>query len=83
MLSIDQFHSLLESHGEDVKTVQELLRHANNSVTLNSTRRLRPASSGTRRAKRQGWSSNPERPRRGSERLIGLFWTGATWVEVR
>jgi len=29
------FATILKSHGEDVKTVQELLRHANSSVTLN------------------------------------------------
>jgi len=29
------FVTILKSHGEDVKTVQELLRHANSSVTLN------------------------------------------------
>jgi len=29
------YATILKSHGEDVKTVQELLRHANNSVTLN------------------------------------------------
>jgi integrase len=28
------FATMLKSHGEDVKTVQELLRHANSSVTL-------------------------------------------------
>jgi integrase len=27
--------TILKSHGEDVKTVQELLRHANKSITLN------------------------------------------------
>ncbi len=27
--------TILKSHGEDVKTVQELLRHANSSVTMN------------------------------------------------
>jgi site-specific recombinase XerD len=29
------FATILKSHGEDVKTVQELMRHANSSVTLN------------------------------------------------
>ena len=29
------FATILKSHGEDVKTVQELLRHANSSVTMN------------------------------------------------
>jgi integrase len=29
------FATILKSHGEDVKTVQELLRHANASVTMN------------------------------------------------
>ncbi|HTU50750.1 MAG TPA: site-specific integrase [Acidobacteriaceae bacterium] len=29
------FATILKSHGEDVKTVQELLRHANSSITLN------------------------------------------------
>ncbi|MBS1821281.1 MAG: tyrosine-type recombinase/integrase [Acidobacteria bacterium] len=29
------FATILKSHGEDVKAVQELLRHANRSVTLN------------------------------------------------
>jgi len=29
------YATILKSHGEDVKTVQELLRHANSSVTLN------------------------------------------------
>ena len=29
------FATILKSHGEDVKTVQELMRHANASVTLN------------------------------------------------
>ena len=30
------FATILKSHGKDVKTVQELMRHANSSVTLNS-----------------------------------------------
>ena len=29
------YATILKSHGEDVKTVQELLRHANSSITLN------------------------------------------------
>ncbi len=29
------FATILKAHGEDVKTVQELMRHANSSVTLN------------------------------------------------
>ena len=29
------YATILKSHSEDVKTVQELLRHANNSVTMN------------------------------------------------
>lgn len=29
------YSTILKSHGEDVKTVQELMRHANSSVTLN------------------------------------------------
>lgn len=29
------FATILKSHGEDVKTVQELLRHANSNVTMN------------------------------------------------
>jgi integrase len=29
------YATILKSHGEDVKTVQELLRHANSSVTMN------------------------------------------------
>ena len=29
------FATILKSHGEDVKTVQELLRHANSSITMN------------------------------------------------
>ncbi len=29
------YATILKSHGEDVKTVQELMRHANSSVTLN------------------------------------------------
>jgi site-specific recombinase XerD len=29
------YATILKSHGEDVKTVQELLRHANVSVTMN------------------------------------------------
>ena len=29
------FATLLKANGEDVKTVQELLRHANSSVTMN------------------------------------------------
>jgi Phage integrase family len=29
------YATILKSHGEDVKTVQELLRHANGSVTMN------------------------------------------------
>jgi integrase len=29
------FATILKSHGEDVKTVHELLRHANASVTMN------------------------------------------------
>ena len=27
--------TILKSHGEDAKTVQELLRHANSSITMN------------------------------------------------
>lgn len=33
------FATILKSHGEDVKTVQELMRYANSSVTLNLTLR--------------------------------------------
>jgi integrase len=29
------YATILKSHGEDVKTVQELMRHANSSITLN------------------------------------------------
>jgi site-specific recombinase XerD len=29
------FATILKSHGEDVKTVQEFLRHANSSITVN------------------------------------------------
>ena len=29
------FATILRAHGEDVKTVQEFMRHANSSVTLN------------------------------------------------
>jgi site-specific recombinase XerD len=31
----NSFATILKSHGEDVKTVHELLRHANASVTMN------------------------------------------------
>jgi integrase len=31
----NSYATILKSHGEDVKTVQELLRHANRSITLN------------------------------------------------
>ncbi|MBB5064417.1 site-specific recombinase XerD [Granulicella mallensis] len=29
------YATILKSHGEDVKTVQELMRYANSSITLN------------------------------------------------
>jgi hypothetical protein len=33
--------SLLKANGEDVKTVQELLRHANSRITLDGRRLIR------------------------------------------
>jgi integrase len=77
------FATILKSHGEDVKTGQELLRHANSSVTMNLYAQALTTSSATRRAKWPGWSSSLKRIRRKSEILIGAFRTGEHLRECR
>ncbi|WP_263417683.1 tyrosine-type recombinase/integrase [Terriglobus albidus] len=57
------FGTLLKANGEDVKTVQELLRHANSRITLEV---YTQAVTSNKRATEQGCKDDDSR--RGSER---------------
>ncbi len=67
------FATILKSHGEDVKTVQELLRHANSSITMNL---YAQAVTDTKRSARlPGWCLSRKRGIRNERRLIGRYRT--------
>jgi hypothetical protein len=86
------FGTLLKANGEDIKTVQELLRHANSKITLEvytqaMTSNKRAAQSKVVRmmvpnegAKaRLGGAIRPGRNRRSTARFHCVFWM---WAEV-
>jgi len=75
------YSTLLRANGEDVKVVQELLRHANSKITMDVyTQALSPA-----KREAQGRVASSILPKEGCEccRLIGQFWTVAPKTEFR
>jgi len=70
------YATILKSHGEDVKTVQELLRHANSSVTMNLYAQAVTDIKRSAQSKVARLVFKSDKGPRKIEVLNGPFWTG-------
>jgi site-specific recombinase XerC len=83
------FGTLLKANGEDVKTVQELLRHANSRITLdvytqavNSNKRAAQSKVVRMIVSNVGQKLEEKYPEQGSSGLIGPFSGPLIWLSL-